>query len=310
MNFKSQSLILFFGIFALVSCSKDDAGPNESQETYQTNFEMTDAPVDDSNVSAVFVTVADVQVDGKSLDGFTKTTIELSSLVNGQTQSLGNLDLRAQNYSSLELVLDNETDASGNSPGSYVELANGEKDKLEGSFSRIPVNSTFEVLARSSNRVIIDFDLRKTIVKEESNLAADYKFASASRMSTGIRTVNQEVTGSLRGTIEDSQSNSDKIIAYAYEKGTFNAESETSGELSFANAITSSAASGLNNEFNLSFLKEGEYEIIFASYNEENGSLRFNSFLEVQSATGIDLGAISISSSLQLSANVSVVGTY
>jgi len=51
----------------------------------------------------------------------------------------------------------------------------------------------------------------------------------------------------------------------------------------------SSISSGINNSYSLNFLKEGEYELIFVGYSEE--------------------GAISIDSSLQLTANVTITGS-
>jgi hypothetical protein len=73
----------------------------------------------------------------------------------------------------------------------------------------------------------------------------------------------------------------------------------------------SSISSGINNSYSLNFLKEGEYELIFVGYSEEeqNGSISFDALLEAETTLGIDLGAISIDSSLQLTANVTITGS-
>lgn len=279
------------------------------EETSQTTFKITDAPIDDAQVEGVFVTLADVRVDGQSLEGFSRTTIELSALVEGQTLTLGELDLAADSYSSLELVLDTQTDAAGNTPANYIALANGTKEELEASAETIRVTDGFEVIAGAANEIVIDFDLRKTITKSQGALEADYAFAATSQLEAGIRVVNEQATGEIEGTVTDSQDYAETIIVYAYPEGTFNAEAETQGEVQFANAVTSSKVSGLDNSYSLNFLEEGTYELVFASYEETEGSVNFATLLEVESTTGLNLGALTLSAALQFSANVTVTGT-
>lgn len=305
--------IIFGTTLLIISCSDDNENDNVEKESYQTTLKMTDAPIDNANVEAVLITVSDVKVDGNSIEGFTKTTFDLSALVNGQTKTLGNLQLEAGSYSNLELVLDYDADANGNAPGCYVEMADGQKDKIESTSGNINVSDTFEVFASNTNEIIIDFDLRKTIKEQQGTLESDFDFVTLSELSAGIRTVNKETTGEISGTVNDSQDTSGKIVVYAYEKGTYNAEVETQGQgesnIRFANAVTSAEVGGINNSYSLNFLAEGEYELIFVSYTQDGDQFYFNSQLEVESTTGLDLGAVTITSALQLSANVTVIGT-
>lgn len=301
-------------LFLTVSCSDDDsAGTPGGEESYNTTFKITDAPIDNAQVEAVFVTVADVKVDGTSLEGFSKSTIDLTALANGKTETLGNTDLKAGSYSNIELVLDYEQDATGNAPGCYVELADGTKDKLEATANTISVSDSYEVFATSTNQIVLDFDLRKTIREEQGTLSSDFEFVSMSELSSGIRTVNQEFTGTIEGTVNDSQQTSDKIVVYAYKKGTFDAQAETQGSgesnVQFANAITSSSVEGLSGSYELNFLQEGEYELVFVSYSQNDNRFDFNALLQAESATGLNLGAISVTGALQVSANVTITGT-
>ncbi|MCM4166708.1 hypothetical protein KCTC52924_01557 [Arenibacter antarcticus] len=312
-NYFKNSGLMLIAVMAMVSCDKSDDSAMEG-ESYNTSFEITDAPIDNADVKAVFVTIANVSVDGKSLEGFSATTINLAALVDGKTEVLGNLDLQARSYSNIVFELDFEKDVAGNSPGCYVKKANGEKDALVASSNKISINDTFEVLAQSKNVIVVDFDLRKTIRDEKSNFTSDFNFVTMTELSAGIRTVNAELTGKISGTVNDSKNTSDKIIVYAYKKGTFNADVESKGKgessVTFANAVTSAEVKGLSGSYSLDFLKEGEYELIFASYKEDQESgLYFNSLLEVESATGINVGAISVTSTLKLSANVTIIGS-
>jgi len=313
-NYGKVAGLVLMSIMTFTSCSKDEReSTNMNGETYSTTFKMTDAPIDNANVEAVFVTVADVKVDGTSLEGFNKTTLEISSLVNGQTATLGSLDLQAGSYSNLELVLDYDTDAAGNAPGCYVATANGEKDKLSASAAKINISDSYEVLATASNEIVIDFDLRKTIKEEQGTTFSNFEFVSTSEFSNGLRIVNERATGKISGSANDAENTSDKIVVYAYEKGSFNAEAETQGKgesnITFTNAITSSVVSESNNSYSLNFLSEGQYELIFVSYNQDGDQFFFNSLLEAESSIGIDLGAITITSALQFSANVTITGT-
>ena len=296
-----------------MSCSKNDDAAMEG-ESYNTSFEVTDAPIDNAEVEAVFVTIANVSVDGKSLEGFTATTINLAALVNGKTEALGNLDLQAKSYSSIVFELDFDKDVNGDAPGCYVEKANGEKDALMASSNKITITDKFEVLANATNVIVIDFDLRKTIKEEKDGLSSDFNFVTMAELTAGIRTVNAELTGKISGSVNDANNTSDKIIVYAYEKGTFNADVETQGkgesEVTFANAVTSTEVKNLSGSYSLDFLEEGEYELIFASYKEDdNSEFYFNALLNVESTTGLNLGAIEINSAIQISANVTVTGT-
>tara|TARA_R110002051_G_scaffold24092_1_gene60234 strand:+ start:2822 stop:3769 length:948 start_codon:yes stop_codon:yes gene_type:complete len=312
-NYLKNAGIILMSVFAFVSCSDNNDDPGMDAESYDTTFKVTDAPIDNANVEAVVVTITNVKVDGKALEGFTATTVNLAALVNGKTETLGNLDLKAGSYSNIEFELDFEKDVNGNAPGCYVEMADGTKDALVASSNKIAIQDKFEVLAKSANEVVIDFDLRKTIKEDENTLTSDFNFVTMSELSAGIRVVNEELSGKISGTANDSNNTSDKIIVYAYEKGKFNADAETKGsgasKVTFANAVTSSEASGLSGSYNLSFLKEGEYELVFASYTEDNGELFFNSMLNAESTTGLNLGAISVTSAIQISANVTITGS-
>lgn len=300
-------------MLVMISCSKTDDSITDGK-SYNTSFEVTDAPIDKAEVEAVFVTITNVSVDGKSLEGFSATTINLAALVNGKTEAMGHLDLQAKSYSSIVFELDFDKDVNGDVPGCYVEMANGEKDALVASSNKITINDKFEVLANTTNVIVVDFDLRKTIKEEKDGISSDFNFVTMSELSAGIRTVNTELTGKISGSVNDVNNTSDKIIVYAYEKGTFNADVETKGKgesgVTFANAVTSTEVKSINGSYNLDFLEEGEYELIFASYKEDEGSgFYFNALLNVESTTGINLGAITVSSAIQISANVTVTGT-
>lgn len=299
--------ILLLAITFLTSCSKDD-GTSYGNEKSKTNFYITDAPTDNTNVKGVIVTVADVKVNGVSIEGFTKTTIDLMQYQNGMTKLLGNLELNTGTYSNITLVLDNQTNASGNAPGSYVLMTSGTIKAIQSSSSKIDINGSFEVLATSENDIILDFDVRKAIVESGSN---DFKFVTASELSNSVRVVNEASAGEIKGTASDTQNTSDRIIVYAYAKGTFNSNTETSAQGSgvmFANAANSSSVNKFTGSYELNFLAKGDYELHFVSYTDadNDGKLEFNGILDAESAAGVNLNDISIGSSLNVNIAVTL----
>src|SRR5258706_16088451 len=117
-NYVGWTRAVLFGaaMFMLPACdrSNDPMGKGDAE------FQITDAPSDDASIKSVFVTVTDIKVDGKSVSGFTKQTIDLKAYQEGNTKVLGTGTVDAKAYSTVLLVLDADADAAGASPGCYV----------------------------------------------------------------------------------------------------------------------------------------------------------------------------------------------
>src|SRR5258708_29601433 len=102
----TKTIIFVCPISMLPACNKKEPmGKGEAE------FQITDAPSDDASIQGVFVTVADVKVDGQSLSGFTKQTIDLKAYQQGSTKLLGTAQFNAKAYSNVTLVLDTDLDA-------------------------------------------------------------------------------------------------------------------------------------------------------------------------------------------------------
>lgn len=300
-------MLIFVGT---ISCSNDDDGA--TSQSSDTKFYITDAPTDNTNVSGVVVTIADVKVNGVSVENFTRTTIDLMQYQNGLTQLLGDLELQSGNYANIELVLDYDVDASGNTPGAYVELVNGAKDEIQAAANSIVINDGFQILPSLTNNIVLDFDIRKAITTDGSG---NFELVTMGELSNSIRIVNQELSGEISGIVTDTQNSSERIIVYAYEAGTFDANVETQGQgasnIMFANAITSATVNEFSGNYELNFLNNGDYELHFVSYNDtdNDGEFEFNAMLDVESAAGIDLGNINVSSEANIDIAVTVMGT-
>lgn len=302
-----KSMLALALIVGFASCSEDDSN-DANDETYNTKVYITDGPIDNADVQGVFVTIADLQIDGQSVNGFTKTTVDLHALQNGDTKLLGDVDLTAETHSEITLVLDTETDASGNSPANYVLTVNNDKIELTAENSIINVNSNFDISESASNEVIIDFDLRKSIV---ADAGTGYDFAAQTQLQNSIRVVNKINAGTIMGTATNNTGTNNMTIVYAYAKGSYNAseESENNAGVRFANAVTSSVATGSNNQFGLHFLNEGNYEVHFASYDDLNndGEYEFTGMVEVESELALDLMDITVMANSEVTLQVLLI---
>jgi hypothetical protein len=278
------------------------------------SVEITDGPSDDVNVKAVFVTVADVKIDGKSWSGFQgKTTFDLAAYQKGQTKILGNGALDAKSYSQIVLVLDTETDASGNAPGCYVQDAGNVKHKLEGSASKeIAVAGNFTAAAATTNNLVLDFDLRKALTyKSGSN--TDYAFVTDAELSAAIRLEEKTATSTIKGTCNDAISASDKIVVYAYKKGSYDVSVEKQGQgtsqIQFKNAV-SSATVAQDGSFQVSFLEKGNYELHFISYKNtgSDGKLEAKGELQLTLTGSLDLLNLALDTTTNVNLNLLVTG--
>lgn len=286
---------LAFGCAALLLISCEDRNEPAGQGNVQ--FELTDAPADDANVKSVIVTVADIKVDGKSIGGVTKTTLDLKAFTEGNTKVLATatqFDARA--YSNVTLVLDLNNDANGASPGCYVETYDGMRHQLKETadgMTEVTVSKSYEVASNTTTRIVLDFDIRKGITYR-SNGSNEYRFVGDRDLNSSIRLLVREKTGVIKGLFnENSPAPSDKVIVYAYKKGTFSASTETQpqgeNQTYFINAAASSEVhSGMRGkEFTLAFLENGDYELYFASYGQTpSGRSSFKGVLQAEMTVG------------------------
>ncbi len=310
MLFKNLSRLgLLLGLILFVSCSEDDSmeEPGTGTEGNSTAVYITDAPVDEANVEAVFITVSEVKINGKAVEGFNKTTLEISSLIKGNTEFLGELNLEAGSTSDISLMLA-DTDASGDGPGNYVVTSDGAKQEIAAA-TEINLTDQVEIVSDMDNEVVLDFDLRKSLKHEGDT----YSFVSESQLENNIRAVNEINTGIVTGNVDNTnEANADVVVAYAYKAGTFDeAQSNANSDgIRFSNAVSSAVVSESNGEFEIHFLEEGDYELHFASYSDENqdGKLEFSSLVEANTASSIDLGSFAVEANSEVNLQISFTG--
>lgn len=289
----------------------DDAG------TGQLRIELTDAPLDDTSVEGVFVTVTGVYLDGKLWEGTeTKQTLDLTAFQKGNVYNLGIADVDARTYNRISLSIDLDEDANGNSPGCYVVTQGGEKHDLAASTaSEMTIEITgaeVQVTDATTSTAIIDFDLRKALRYGNPNApASDYAFGTQAEMNAALRFVSKQRAGSVKGHCTDLISTSDKIVVYAYHKGDYERTHEVSAaaDEQFAHAVTSAAVDA-QGDYTLSWLEEGDYTLVFSSYEDDgsNGTMDLQGTLNLDALLGIDLTSVAVGISSTVTVDVTVTG--
>ncbi len=312
MNYRKflKTGLFIFSMLLIISCSKDeDDNVQPTAETYNTTVEVTDAPIDNANVQGAFVTITNVMINGKALEGFNTTTVNLLALQNGNTEALGNVALESGVTSNITVQLASDADDQGGTIANYILLSSGEKVELALETTEIVLTDAAEVVASTENIIVLDFDLRKMIVADGEG----YKFVSGGELQSSIRAVNRLNAGAIAGTVDDSNNNAETIVVYAYKKGTYEASqaNENASGVRFAGAVNSSVVSDADGSYSLNFLEEGEYELHYAAYNrdETSGELAFQGMLAVTAAAGLDLNVLGLSIAANSTTNANVVVT-
>jgi hypothetical protein len=277
-------------------------------------FEITDAPSDDANVRGVFVTVTDIRVDGKSIGGVTKTTIDLKAFSEGNTKVLAMASqLDAKTYDNVSVVLDLNNDANGVSPGCYVQTVDGTRYKLKSTVDgtmEVVIAKSFEVASNATTKVVLDFDLRKSIIRD-SNENVRYKFVSNRDLGAAVRLVIREHAGTIKGAYAENLADPGRhVVVYAYRKGTFSASTETQPQGENQTYFINAAGSALirsqldGKGYTIAFLEEGDYELYFAAYEETpSGKASFKGLLQAE--TDVD-GTVGNRITVEAGASVSI----
>lgn len=320
MNYFVKAALTLLTVFSLFTACKDDGNDLNVKGTAQ--FEITDGPADDPAVKGVFVTVTSIKVDGKVIRGFNgPQTIDLMAYQEGKTKLLGVSELEAGSYQDVSLVLNYATDVNGASPGCYVLTTDNVKHSLQataaasGEIKPEVVNFTIE--KGSTTNLVLDFDLRKSLRYESEVQPEDhYNFVTDTELRSALRLVTKAETGKIQGNCQDNLAIAgDKIVVYAYKKGTFNKDTELQGQgqsqIRFRNAVASATVNAQGN-YTLSFLEEGAYELHFVGYEDKNNDGRLEVkgelALSLTGNLGIDLHNIDVEAGSNVSLSLLVTG--
>ena len=262
--------ILTIGVALFVGACNED---NESSKG-KISVSITDAPIDDANVEAVYISINSVEVNGPdgwvTLDEFDEPEkIDLLSYQDGNAYFLTEETINTGTYTEVRLILDIQ-ERNGNvqaNPGCYIEYKDGSVQPLfvpSGGQSGYKAKGEFTIADGGVTAVTLDFDVRKAVV-EAGNSG---KFI----LKPTVRLVEDADVAMIRGTFDDEDADYTSVVVFAYENGTFT-EAEIAApadeDVRFPNAVTSDAVEA-DGSFTLAFMNAGTYDLYFAAF-DENG---------------------------------------
>jgi len=303
-------VVLVLATALLTSCSDNDQQQENATDQFPLQIRLTDAPIDDSNVEACYLSFTGVSVDGKSYMFESVKTVELSALVNGQTELLFDDYIHTDQFSEISLHLSLDKNAANQSPGCYIQRTDNVRDdlsvngRLENEIT-VRLDENLNVV----DKVILDIDLRKAIsYSPVTSQNTNDMFAFTTPLGASVRTVGENHV-KIEGTIHDDEAmGDDVIIVYAYQKGTFDLEKETTPDnmngLLFANAINGARVNS-EGRFEMHFMNKGDYELKIISYKrDDSGRLTANAMLE--GGTGTSLGLLDFTLNVDITLNMSI----
>ncbi|WP_296621113.1 DUF4382 domain-containing protein [Marivirga sp.] len=262
--FGLAALVLFYG------CDRIESGNGRA------SFYLTDGPLEAESVAEVVISISKVEVFGP--DGWTTIkeyespeVINLLELQGGETFFLDETELTSGLYDQIRLGLAaSATSGAGENPPHYVKFNDESVEEIfipSGNQTGYKIIGDFTIPDGGVTSVIIDFDVRKSVVKAGSSGQFILKPTLRLIEDANVGSIEGNVTGEFDGN----------LVVYAYDDGEYS-ESEKEPDADgvvFANAVTSSNVDAEGN-YNLSFLPSGTYDLVIASFDAEGN------FIEVK----------------------------
>ncbi|MGM0579294.1 MAG: DUF4382 domain-containing protein [Bacteroidota bacterium] len=271
--FGLAALVLFYG------CDRIESGNGRA------SFYLTDGPLEAENVAEVVISISKVEVFGP--EGWTTVkeyenpeAVNLLELQGGETFFLDEKELTSGLYDQIRLGLTGSVDAESETPAHYVKFDDESMEEIfipSGNQTGYKVVGDFTIPDGGVTSIIIDFDVRKSVVKAGNS--------GQFILKPTLRLIEDADVGSIEGSVNGEVDGN--LVVYAYNGGEYD-ESETEANadgLVFANALTSANVDGAGN-YNLAFLQSGNYDIVVASFDAEGNFQQV-----VAEESSVELGA-------------------
>jgi hypothetical protein len=282
------ALVLVLSVGACSNLFSPDGNDTATSDA-TVNFNLTDAPLDNPNVTGVFVNIQTIEYqlggdedDWQTVDSYDPSNPDnpynLLELTNGRVKALGDFAIPSGSYDSMQIRLILEGPDEGGSgpptnPGSFIdmdddgEFTDGTDEPLfvpSGAQTGVKLNAPeFTVPENGEVTITADFDARRSVrVTGRGYL-----------MRPTIRLIVDDQAGTISGSLAGLSADSEYTVL-AYEDGAYvetEADDPAEGETRFPNAVSSADLTdadedGTADEYTLPFLSAGSYDIYIAEY--------------------------------------------
>lgn len=260
------------------------SGCQVSNPTGTVVLSITDAPVDDPDISGVWLTIGSVQPGRggndsgwESLDGFVgPQKMNLLDYQGGKTPVLGSGAVPSGEYHQIRFQLDIPDEAASappTSPSCYVSCRDGTTAPLfvpSGAQTGSKAVGTFEIPVDGTVSITADFDIHRSL-----RLATN---GTRYILQPTIRLVVDDQAGTIEGTVANLPA--EKVMVFAHADGTY-ADSEAvvqPGQVRFPISLAAAAADPSTQAHKIGLLAAGVYDIVVATVMADN-TLNVNGFV-------------------------------
>jgi hypothetical protein len=255
-----SSLLVLFAF--LSGCEENDSG-----DTGTLNLSLTDAPIDQADITGVYITINGLEYHKQNNDWATfeeygeAKTFNLLELTDGMSEMLGTFEMEAGQYNQLRFLLDAPVrgESTPSNPGCYLEFADGSTEPLfvpSGGESGFKATGAFKVPSNGSVELMADFDARKSVV--ETGTEGMYI------LQPTIRLIAEGEAGSIAGGITNLPTDGSEIVVYAYENDTYSDTEAADPDVDstrFPNAVTSDIVDD-QDSYHLWYLAPMTYDLV------------------------------------------------
>ena len=256
------ALLLFFS-----SCQKETGSGI-------IKLSITDAPIDASDVTGVFITINEIQVHTPDEGWLTLEEFEgpekfnLLDLTRGETDLLGSFQLKGGKYTQIRFLLDAPEKGEGPpvNPGCYIEFEDETTEPLfvpSGSQSGFKAVGAFTVPVNGTVEITADFDIRKSVIRTGG-------FFHRYILRPVIRLVVENQAGRICGDVSNIPEDFG-IVIYAYADDTYT-EDEAADPVDEATRFPKAVSSDMADEmgvYHIAFLAEGLYDLVVTSVEDD-----------------------------------------
>jgi len=245
------------GAIALVfaGCTSATSGA-----TSTVSFNLTDAPVDTSTISNVYVSFGGLSINesAAALDGASSwitvpidstQRYDLLALSGGLSSLLGNVPLTA----GIQVNQIRFTDPTV----SIVETGSTTELPLTLPSNSLKIVNSFSVPLTGSLSLTVDFNVGKSLV---------YTQGVGYIMKPVLRAIVDNAAGKILGSFAATTNSTDSYSVYAYASGSYtDAEASGSSGSYFPNSITSAVPKSVSTggyAYTLAFLEAGSYDLV------------------------------------------------
>ena len=296
-------------ILGLVACEKDKVEAEVSRAEGYLSLDVVINPMIHPYAQSYSLTIDEARIVGSMTEKLVlNQELELTATAEPIRHTLSaRAVLTPGGHSNLEV--DFNTSATN---GCNITTFDNRTDKLglgEASVFTIQVGGAYLIENGRTTKRILFLDLNDLITTTTDG-RTDFSFRENLTVSDNLHLFDPKEIGQVSGKVvrnEDTPSQTYRLVAYAYSRGTFNKQDELQNGFQSA---TISANVGRNDLFSFPILKEGTYDLIVAHYLDEDqdGILEFKELLQADASVGDDTRMTHVSANTETSIVLQVGG--